>query len=91
MHGRRTRAWWRARLYLAIGVVVVLLIAFTGLHANDPCFSCTDSIDLGPLRVKSGVLTAIVGLAGAVFGLVLMVRILRGPQDGPLPWRYRDH
>jgi hypothetical protein len=91
MHDRHTPAWRWSRLHLAIGVVLVLLIAFLGSFYTGPCFGCTDTISLGPLLMQSGVLVAIVALAVAMVGLIWMVRIVRGPRDEPPPWRYRDH
>lgn len=91
MHDGSTPAWWWSRLELAIGVALVLLIAFLGSLLASPCFGCSDTISLGPLQVQSGVLAGFVALAVAVAGLVWMLRIVRGSRDEPPPWRYRDH
>ena len=88
----RTPAYWPTRILLAVGIVVTAVVALvlgdralmTGLES---CISCRYSDVLG---LPSNVLATVVGLALAVFGLVWMLRIFRGPRDKPPVWRYRD-
>jgi hypothetical protein len=88
--GKRTEDWYLSRLELVTGIGLVLLIGFLGWLATRPMMGDTDMISLGPLLLRSRVFTAIVALVGAVSGLLLMIRILRGPRDQPPRWRYRD-
>ena len=91
MHDRRTPAWWLARLELAIGIGLILVVGFLGWLATRPMIGDTDAITLGPLLVSSGTIVSIAALATAVVGLIWMIRIRRGPRDKPPRWRYRDH
>jgi hypothetical protein len=90
MHGKRTPAWWLARFELAIGVGLILLIGVLGWLATRPSFGASDPA-LGPLALPSMAFVSVAALVVAVVGLILMIRILRGPRDEPPPWRYRDH
>ncbi len=84
MDGKRTPAWWPARILLATGIasvvigliLMVLLLAFSDLTLDE----------------RSGAGIAALGGAFVVMvgGLVWMIRIFRGPSDEPPPWRYRS-
>lgn len=99
MDGKRTPADW-SRLLLAIGIGILLLdlAGLLGLFAIGPgegCFGCRPTellpIPLGPLLIPTQPpFVPLAGLLVGVFGLVWMVRILRGPRDEPPPWRHRD-
>ena len=89
--GMRAPAWYWARLELAIGIGVLLSVVLLAWLAVLPSgLFGGDSVSVGPLWLRSGIVVSIAALAGAVAGLAWMLRILRGVRDEPPPWRYRD-
>jgi len=85
----RTPAYWPTRIMLAVGLIAtagVVLVAHLMID-SPPCFSCDYQDVLG---LPSNVLGVALGVAVAVFGLVWMLRIFRGPRDEPPAWRHRD-
>jgi hypothetical protein len=89
MHGKRTPAWHWSRLLLAVGIILVLLVAVGAWLAAQPMIG-RENVELGPILMPTGRFVAIATLALAIIGLAWMIRILRGPRDEPFPWRYRD-
>jgi hypothetical protein len=86
----RTDAYWPTRFMLAAGVIataLVVLAAGVAVAWSQDCFSCDYPAVLG---LPSGVLLPAIGVALALFGLVWMIRIFRGPRDEPPAWRHRD-
>ncbi|MEW6225243.1 MAG: hypothetical protein AB1627_11500 [Chloroflexota bacterium] len=91
----RTPAYWPTRVMLAVGIlataaVVVLAAAVAGIGplAQGPCFGCDDPEVFG-LTLRASVVQAAVAVGLALFGLVWMLRIFRGPRDEPPAWRHR--
>jgi hypothetical protein len=80
MKGKRTPSWWWSRLELAVAIGVILAIVLH--YLTTPEFFTM----FGP---PPGLVDGL-ALVLAVVGLIWMIRILRGPKDKPLPWRYRD-
>jgi hypothetical protein len=92
----RTFFYWPTRIMLGIGIVAtveVVLLAGAGIDlgplATGACFGCEDP-ELFGLPLRAGFVHAAVSDGLAVFGLVWMLRIFRGPRDEPPPWRHRD-
>ena len=86
----RTPAYWPTRIMLVVGLIataVVLLLAGGLMRQSEQCFGC-DYPDV--LGLPSNVMSAALGVAVAVFGIVWMLRIFRGPRNEPHRWRYRD-
>jgi hypothetical protein len=90
MQPERTPAWWWVRLELLAGIGLTVLIGLRGLAWIQSVIFYGDRITFGPLEMRASVLGPITALAIAVFALIWMVRIFRGPRDEPPPWRYRD-
>jgi hypothetical protein len=95
MHGKRRDplpGWWPSRILLAIGIVSVVVILLGVLASFGPPPGLGESwpVAFGPLSIPSRIAIPIAALAGAVVGLIWMIRIFRGPSDEPPPWRYRD-
>lgn len=84
----RTPAYWPTRILLVvgfIGTVIVVALAPLLMLAEPSMFDP----DVTVLGIPSRRVIAALGVAVAVFGLLWMVRIFRGPRDNPPPWRYR--
>jgi len=89
MRPLRSPAYWPTRIMLAIGfiaTVFVFALALTLMLAEPPLLRLESTV----LGVPNRVVGAAPGLTVAVFGLVWMIRIFRGPRDEPPRWRYRD-
>jgi hypothetical protein len=85
MDGEPTTGWYSTRVELALAIGLVLWIA---LSLAFPPHFMGGPPEPPPIWMQ---LVPIAGFLGMLFGLVWMVRILRGPSDEPPPWRHRDH
>lgn len=87
--GHRTPAYWPTRILLAVGLiatVIAFVVALTLMLSEPLMFGGPATVFGLPNRVVVPALA----VAVAVFGVVWMVRIFRGPRDEPSDWRYRD-
>ena len=85
----RTPAYWPTRVLLAVGLfasaLCVALATSYGFLMGGTMFGDDGEV----LGVPRRVVVAVVAIALALFGLVWMLRIFRGPRDEPSAWRYR--
>lgn len=85
----RTPAYWPTRVMLAVGVFASALCVALGTSYVFLMWG-TMFGDVGEvLGVPGRVVVTVVAMALALFGLVWMLRIFRGPRDQPSAWRYR--
>jgi hypothetical protein len=79
----RTRAYWPARIILAIPFVSLAIVAL--LTVTAPTF-------MGGPHQGSGVLAPLGAVAASLWivGTLWMVRIFRGPREDSGDWRYRS-
>jgi hypothetical protein len=90
MKPKKLPGYWPTRVLLVAGILwtaVVILVARPVIFPM-PCFGCGSNRYV--LGLPGDVLVGALGVVLAVFGLVWMLRIFRGPGDDPPPWRYRD-
>jgi len=84
----RTPAYWPTRILLVVGSIGTIIV-----FALAPMLVLAEPSMFGPeptvLGLPNRVVIAGLGVAVAVFGLLWMVRIFRGPRDKPPSWRYR--
>ncbi len=84
----RTPAYWPTRVLLVASILATVAVVLCArLLIDPPCFGCEHPNVLG---LPSNVVNTALAVGLAVFGLVWMIRICRGPRDEPPPWRYRD-
>ena len=67
--------------------IAIAVLALPVLFWAEPIFG---AYKLGVFGVPSAVAFGLVAGGIALLGLVWMIRVFRGPRDGPRPWRYRD-
>lgn len=92
-HGRvkhRAAAYWPTRTLLVVGTITTAIVFALPLAmpVSMPAMSGMEPTLLG-FTTREVVAALAAGVA--VFGLVWMVRIFRGPRDEPPIWSYRDH
>lgn len=89
MRSKRTPAWWWVRLELLAGIGLTVLVGLLAwswqflIYRGNPT-------TVGPLASIIPFVVPITAFGVALFGLIWMVRIFRGPRDEPPPWRYRN-
>ncbi len=80
--GKRTWRWWVVRFELGLGIVAFLFTASVVVFVvAEPCFGCNGGPEL--------LIASLAALLVMLFGLLWMIRIIRGPRDEPPPWRSR--
>ena len=87
----RTPAYWPTRILLLVGIFAtaitfVLAPAMAVTLAQPPMFGPEPTV----LGLPARIMVPVLGVTVAMFGLVWMVRIFRGPRDEPRAWRHRD-
>ncbi len=83
-----TPAYGWTRIILSIGFFFTAVVVLGVGPLTAVCFGCDYPEVFG---LPSNVVLAALAVGLAVFGLVWMLRIFRGPRDEPPAWRHRDH
>jgi hypothetical protein len=90
MQLRTSPAYWPMRILLAVGMVSVVLVVLGELLPPVSVTFGATTLTMGPLFIEGSLAGRVGAVVVPVIGLLLMIRVFRGPRGEPPSWRYRD-